>query len=185
MELAVAHQRGRLSSRPVQDQGNNMARLLSVNVGRPRDIEWQGRTVHTGIWKEPVRGPFARRAAERRRRRTGRPGRPRRGAARGLRLPARVVPLLGGASWAGRLRLRTVRRELHRRGLARRRGLHRRSLPDRQRAVRGHAAAGHLLPRRHPDERAADAGAARRPAAGQGSTFACWRRERSVPVTRS
>src|SRR6266498_813264 len=33
-----------------------MARLLSVNVGLPRDIEWQGRTVHTGIWKSPVTG---------------------------------------------------------------------------------------------------------------------------------
>jgi MOSC domain-containing protein YiiM len=33
-----------------------MARLLSVNVGLPRDIEWKGRTVHTAIWKEPVRG---------------------------------------------------------------------------------------------------------------------------------
>ncbi len=33
-----------------------MARLLSVNVGLPRDIEWQGRTVHTGIWKAPVAG---------------------------------------------------------------------------------------------------------------------------------
>jgi MOSC domain-containing protein YiiM/ferredoxin-NADP reductase len=33
-----------------------MARLLSVNIGLPRDIEWQGRTVHTGIWKDPVRG---------------------------------------------------------------------------------------------------------------------------------
>ncbi|MDI4235860.1 MOSC and FAD-binding oxidoreductase domain-containing protein [Bradyrhizobium sp. Arg237L] len=33
-----------------------MARLLSVNVGLPRDIEWKGRTVHTGIWKSPVRG---------------------------------------------------------------------------------------------------------------------------------
>ncbi len=33
-----------------------MARLLSVNVGLPRDIEWQGRTVHTGIWKNPVQG---------------------------------------------------------------------------------------------------------------------------------
>jgi ferredoxin-NADP reductase/MOSC domain-containing protein YiiM/ferredoxin len=33
-----------------------MPRLLSVNVGLPRDIEWNGRTVHTGIWKEPVRG---------------------------------------------------------------------------------------------------------------------------------
>src|SRR6185369_1276364 len=29
---------------------------LSVNVGRPRDIEWKSRTVHTAIWKEPVRG---------------------------------------------------------------------------------------------------------------------------------
>jgi ferredoxin-NADP reductase/MOSC domain-containing protein YiiM len=27
-----------------------------VNVGLPRDIEWKGRTVHTGIWKNPVRG---------------------------------------------------------------------------------------------------------------------------------
>ncbi|HJZ97778.1 MAG TPA: MOSC domain-containing protein, partial [Candidatus Solibacter sp.] len=33
-----------------------MARLLSVNVGLPRDIKWQGRTVHTAIWKDPVRG---------------------------------------------------------------------------------------------------------------------------------
>jgi len=33
-----------------------MARLLSVNVGLPRDIAWNGRTVHTGIWKSPVRG---------------------------------------------------------------------------------------------------------------------------------
>ena len=33
-----------------------MAQLLAVNVGLPRDIEWRGRTVHTGIWKSPVRG---------------------------------------------------------------------------------------------------------------------------------
>src|SRR5215475_3785083 len=33
-----------------------MPRLLSVNVGLPRDIEWKGRTVHTAIWKDPVRG---------------------------------------------------------------------------------------------------------------------------------
>jgi ferredoxin-NADP reductase/MOSC domain-containing protein YiiM len=36
--------------------GEHMARLISVNVGLPRDIEWKGRTVHTGIWKNPVRG---------------------------------------------------------------------------------------------------------------------------------
>jgi len=33
-----------------------MARLLSVNVGLPRDIEWKGRIVHTGIWKDAVSG---------------------------------------------------------------------------------------------------------------------------------
>jgi len=33
-----------------------MATLVSVNVGLPRDIEWRGRTVHTGIWKNPVDG---------------------------------------------------------------------------------------------------------------------------------
>src|SRR3974390_872615 len=33
-----------------------MARLLSVNVGLPRDIAWHGRTVHTAVWKEPVPG---------------------------------------------------------------------------------------------------------------------------------
>jgi ferredoxin-NADP reductase/MOSC domain-containing protein YiiM len=33
-----------------------MTRLLSVNVGLPRDIEWKGRTVHTAIWKDPVCG---------------------------------------------------------------------------------------------------------------------------------
>lgn len=32
------------------------ASLLSVNVGLPRDLAWQGRTVHTGIWKSPVAG---------------------------------------------------------------------------------------------------------------------------------
>ena len=34
-----------------------MAMLLSVNVGLPRDVTWNGQTVHTGIWKEPVAGP--------------------------------------------------------------------------------------------------------------------------------
>jgi ferredoxin-NADP reductase/MOSC domain-containing protein YiiM len=34
-----------------------MGRLLSVNVGLPRDVAWQGKTVHTAIWKAPVEGP--------------------------------------------------------------------------------------------------------------------------------
>src|SRR6516165_7094696 len=31
--------------------------LVSVNVGLPRDVAWEGRTVHTAIWKHPVEGP--------------------------------------------------------------------------------------------------------------------------------
>ncbi|MEU1080701.1 MOSC and FAD-binding oxidoreductase domain-containing protein [Streptomyces sp. NPDC005908] len=34
-----------------------MARLLSVNVGLPRDVPWRGETVHTGVYKSPVSGP--------------------------------------------------------------------------------------------------------------------------------
>ncbi|MFD0531943.1 hypothetical protein ACFQ1I_43945 [Kitasatospora arboriphila] len=34
-----------------------MAHLISVNVGLPKDVTWQGRTVRTGIWKHPVTGP--------------------------------------------------------------------------------------------------------------------------------
>lgn len=33
-----------------------MAELVSVNVGLPKDIEWHGKTVHTGIWKRSVAG---------------------------------------------------------------------------------------------------------------------------------
>jgi hypothetical protein len=31
--------------------------LLSVNVGKPRDVSWHGKTVHTGVWKHRVAGP--------------------------------------------------------------------------------------------------------------------------------
>lgn len=34
-----------------------MATLVSVNVGLPKDVSWNGRVVHTGAWKEPVTGP--------------------------------------------------------------------------------------------------------------------------------
>jgi len=33
-----------------------MGRLVSLNVGLPRDVAWRGKTVHTGIWKSPVEG---------------------------------------------------------------------------------------------------------------------------------
>lgn len=31
--------------------------LLSVNVGMPQDVPWEGRTVRTGVWKYAVDGP--------------------------------------------------------------------------------------------------------------------------------
>ena len=33
-----------------------MARLLSVNVGHPREIAWRGKIVYTSVWKAPVQG---------------------------------------------------------------------------------------------------------------------------------
>ena len=33
-----------------------MSLLVSVNVGLPVDVEWQGRVVHTAVWKRPVAG---------------------------------------------------------------------------------------------------------------------------------
>ena len=34
-----------------------MAKLVALNVGLPQDVSWQGRTVHTGVWKKAVSGP--------------------------------------------------------------------------------------------------------------------------------
>jgi len=34
-------------------------KVVSVNCGLPREVEWHGRTVVTGIFKEPVRGRVA------------------------------------------------------------------------------------------------------------------------------
>ena len=33
-----------------------MVKLISVNVGRPREVAWHGRAVKTSIWKTPVQG---------------------------------------------------------------------------------------------------------------------------------
>ena len=33
------------------------ATVVSVNVGLPKDVEWNGKTVYTGVWKWPVDGP--------------------------------------------------------------------------------------------------------------------------------
>jgi len=36
---------------------SDAATVLAVNVGRPKDVGWNGKTVYTGVWKEPVEGP--------------------------------------------------------------------------------------------------------------------------------
>jgi ferredoxin-NADP reductase/MOSC domain-containing protein YiiM len=33
-----------------------VGRLVAVNIGLPRDVEWRGRTVHTGVWKRAAEG---------------------------------------------------------------------------------------------------------------------------------
>src|SRR4051794_27759932 len=48
------------SRAPETDRGPTAARragtLVSVNVGMPKDVPWQGRTVFTGVFKSPVAG---------------------------------------------------------------------------------------------------------------------------------
>src|SRR4051794_7233465 len=51
--------RAKLNTLPIESAqtGTSVGSLLSVNVGMPKDVSWQGRTVFTGIFKEPVAGP--------------------------------------------------------------------------------------------------------------------------------
>jgi ferredoxin-NADP reductase/MOSC domain-containing protein YiiM len=42
---------------PAPHAGEPVGTLVSVNVGLPRDVPWQGRTVFTGVFKDPVPGP--------------------------------------------------------------------------------------------------------------------------------
>src|ERR1700726_1661906 len=42
----------------MQPQQSQM-RVVSVNVGKPREVEWKGKIVSTSIFKEPVTGRVA------------------------------------------------------------------------------------------------------------------------------
>ena len=42
---------------PNQPAAQPVGTLLSVNVGLPKDVPWQGRTVFTGVFKDAVPGP--------------------------------------------------------------------------------------------------------------------------------
>lgn len=37
-------------------RGDTVGRLVSVNVGMPKNVRWRDKTVYTGIWKTPVQG---------------------------------------------------------------------------------------------------------------------------------
>ena len=45
-------------ARAAAEHGHRAAVLLSVNVGMPRNVAWQGKTVYTGVWKHRVTGPL-------------------------------------------------------------------------------------------------------------------------------
>jgi MOSC domain-containing protein YiiM len=49
-----SHSQGVESAGP---DGEAVGKLLSVNVGMPKDVEWRGRTVFTGVFKDSVTGP--------------------------------------------------------------------------------------------------------------------------------
>ena len=105
-----------------------MLRLLSVNVGLPRDVSWRGKTVHTAIWKTPVQG---RRMARRLNiDGDGQGDLMRHGGEHWAVFVYQIelLRLLAAPARPQRIRLWTVRREFHGRRAARRRGVHRGSL---------------------------------------------------------
>jgi len=44
-------------STPDRESREIVGRLLSVNVGVPKNVDWRGKTVFTGVFKDPVAGP--------------------------------------------------------------------------------------------------------------------------------
>ena len=53
-----------MNTRPETEQAGSgqpvaqaVGALVSVNVGMPKDVSWQGKTVFTGVFKDPVTGP--------------------------------------------------------------------------------------------------------------------------------
>lgn len=46
-----------IASAGVAGRGGVVATLTAVSVGMPKDVPWHGRTVHTGVYKQPVAGP--------------------------------------------------------------------------------------------------------------------------------
>jgi hypothetical protein len=100
---------------PSQTGSGPVGTLVSVNVGMPKEVPWQGRKVFTGVFKDPVTGP--RHVGKLNIKGDGQ------GDLAGLwwrdaccvPLPDRLVSVLGTRARKRRLRLLAIRRELHRR----------------------------------------------------------------------
>ena len=49
---------GSQQAQPAQATSDDpVGKLISLNVGMPKDVPWQGKTVFTGVFKDPVTGP--------------------------------------------------------------------------------------------------------------------------------
>jgi ferredoxin-NADP reductase/MOSC domain-containing protein YiiM/ferredoxin len=46
-----------MTPEPPETRSPRAGTLLSVNVGMPKDVSWRGKTVFTGVFKDPVTGP--------------------------------------------------------------------------------------------------------------------------------
>jgi ferredoxin-NADP reductase/MOSC domain-containing protein YiiM len=46
-----------MMTREPPESRETVGRLLSVNVGMPKNVDWRGKTVFTGVFKDPVVGP--------------------------------------------------------------------------------------------------------------------------------
>jgi ferredoxin-NADP reductase/MOSC domain-containing protein YiiM/ferredoxin len=56
LSTSLAQSTSSVESPQTQPAAERVGRLLSVNCGKPKDVRWQGRTVFTGVFKNPVTG---------------------------------------------------------------------------------------------------------------------------------
>ncbi len=162
--------------------------LLSVNVGMPKDVPWRGKTVFTGVFKDPVSGPCRVRKLN-----VDGDGQGDLGGHGGEQRAVFVYQIDSYRYWERVLDRSDLVHGQFGENLHRRRsridddGLHhRRPLSHRNRGfLRGDTAARHLLPRRHPHERPADSGPACLPSPPRVLPARCSKRARCRRPMRS
>ena len=131
------------------------ARLISVNVGMPKDVPWHGKTVHTGIFKTPVEGPvMVRRLNIDGDGQGDSPGTAESNAPSWSTRPNRMTT--GGTTWAATTCSPASSGRTSPSAAWPTARLHRRPLSDRRGRVRSDPAPRHLLSRRHASGRARD-----------------------------